>query len=234
MTLRKPSLLTLSSEAVKSTLSKLIKEKKGIGYFTEYQIKSFLKGLGFNVPKAVLLKKGSTDLKHSLRYPLIAKISSTKVSSKSDLGGVVLDIKNQGELKTAIEKLSDIESCEGILVEEMAPKGVEVIIGGIKDNQFGPVVMFGIGGLNVELFKDIAFVLAPAKEKDALWLIKQVKGYKLLEGYRNSPPADIPCLIAMIVALSKIIASGMLVEIDLNPIVLYPKGALVLDAKMFI
>jgi acetyl-CoA synthetase (ADP-forming) len=234
MTIQSRPLLNFSNEAVKSALGKFIKEERGIGYFAEYEIKSFLKGLGFNIPKGVLLGKGSTDLKPSLRYPLTAKISAPKISSKSDVGGVILDIKNQVQLKTAIEKLSTIDSCEGILVEEMAPKGVEVIIGGIKDNQFGPVVMFGMGGLYVELYKDIAFALAPADEKDALWLIKQIKGYKLLEGYRNSPPPDIPYLIDMIVAVSKIIASGMLVEIDLNPVVLYHKGALVLDAKMFI
>ncbi|HBR22643.1 MAG TPA: acyl-CoA synthetase, partial [Nitrospiraceae bacterium] len=168
----------------------------------------------------------------ALTYPLVAKVSSVKIASKSDVGGIRLGIKNYDELTKAVSELLEIENAEGVLVEEMAPEGIEVIIGGVTDKQFGPIVMFGLGGVFVELFKDIAFALAPLKEEDALWLIKQVKGYKLLEGFRGKPAVDKDALITTILAVSEIVSAGDVEEIDLNPVTLYPKGAMVLDAKM--
>ena len=100
------------------------------------------------------------------------------------------------------------------------------------DKQFGPVVMFGLGGVFVELFKDIALPLAPLKEKDAFWLIQQVKGYKLLEGFAEKLLLIKDALIKTILTVSEIVASGHVEEIDLNPVALYQKGAMILDAKM--
>ena len=168
----------------------------------------------------------------SLTYPLAAKVSSSKITSKSDVGGIRLGLKNDVELKKAVSELLKIEHAEGVLVEEMTHEGVEVITGGVVDKQFGAVVMFGLGGVFVELFKDIAFALAPLKEKDAFWLIQQVKGYKLLEGFRGKAAVDKGALIKTILTVSEIMASGYVEEIDLNPVALYPKGAMVLDAKM--
>jgi len=114
----------------------------------------------------------------------------------------------------------------------MAAPGLEVILGGIVDEQFGPVVMFGLGGIFVEVFRDVAFALAPTEREEAIRLIKQVKGYKLLEGYRGREPVDIDILLKMIVDVSKLMATGLIKEIDLNPVVLYHRGAMVLDAKL--
>jgi acyl-CoA synthetase (NDP forming) len=107
-----------------------------------------------------------------------------------------------------------------------------VIIGGTVDNQFGPVVMFGLGGIFVELFRDIAFGLAPLTTEDAQWLIRQIKGYRLLEGYRGKPSVDKDHLVRMLISVSEAMASGLVSEIDLNPVALYPDGAIILDAKM--
>lgn len=218
-------------------IKKLIESRKDVKSFSEHEVKGLLKAIGFLVPNGIFISKDKTNQLPShlkISYPLAAKISSSKISSKSEVKGVILDIRDEIELKEAIAKLSSIDTVEGILIEEMAAKGIEVIIGGIIDNQFGPIVMFGLGGIFVELFEDVAFALAPVDYKDALWLIKQIKGYKLLDGYRGQPPANIDILIDMIICVSKIIATGIILEIDLNPVVLYPDGALVLDAKMLI
>lgn len=143
-----------------------------------------------------------------------------------------MGLKNDAELKKAVSELLKIEYAEGVLVEEMAHEGIEVIIGGVIDKQFGAVVMFGLGRVFVELFKDIAFALAPLKEEDALWLIKQVKEYRLLEGYRGKPTVDKDALVKAILIVSGIIASRYVEEIDLNPVSLYPQGAMILDAKI--
>lgn len=210
---------------------------KGKRIFLEHEVKGLLKSIGLSVPRGVFIPK-ETPLSalgsqlSALSYPLVAKVSSSKITSKTDAKGIRLGIKNEDELKNAVNELSGIENAEGVLVEEMAPEGLEVIVGGIIDKQFGPVMMFGLGGVFVELYKDVAFALAPMKEKDALWLIQQIKGYKLIEGFRGKPAVDKDALIKVILAVSEIISSGDVEEIDLNPVSLYPKGAIVLDAKI--
>jgi acyl-CoA synthetase (NDP forming) len=185
------------------------------------------------VPRGLYLRKGEAlpDV-DMLSYPLVAKVSSEKIRGKSDVRGVRLGIGDFGALKQSVEELMMIENAEGVLIEEMAPQGTEVIVGGVIDAQFGPIVMFGMGGVFVELYKDVAFGLAPLSRDAALGLVRQVKGSRLLEGYRGRPAMDIDSLLTVIALASEIIASGLVEEIDLNPVALYPRGALVLDAKM--
>ena len=125
-----------------------------------------------------------------------------------------------------------IENAEGLLVEEMVPPGVEVIIGGVIDRQFGPVMMFGLGGIFTELFRDVSFGLAPLNKDDADWMINEIKGRRLLEGYRGSGSVDKEALTEILAGVSEIMATGFVEEMDLNPVSLYADGAIVLDAKM--
>ncbi|MBI1811759.1 MAG: acetate--CoA ligase family protein [Nitrospirae bacterium] len=224
--------MTASDDSVLKRTVSFLKKHKGKRVFLEHEVKVFLRSLGLTVPNGIFVDKDGYIPSATLAYPLAAKVSSAKITSKSDAGGIRLGLKNDVELKKAVSELLRIENAEGVLIEEMAHEGIEVIIGGVIDKQFGAVVMFGLGGVFVELFKDIAFALAPLKEEDALWLIKQVKGYRLLEGYRGKPAVDIVALIKTILTVSEIIASGYVEEIDLNPVALYPKGAMVLDAKL--
>jgi acetyl-CoA synthetase (ADP-forming) len=224
--------MTATDDPTPKNAAFFLEKNKGKKVFVEYEAKRFLRGIGLPVPNGMLVGKDGYIPSANLAYPLAAKVSSTKIISKSDVRGIRLGLKNDAELKKAVSDLLKIEHAEGVLVEEMAPEGIEVIIGGVLDKQFGAVVMFGLGGVFVEFFKDIAFALAPLKEEDALWLIKQVKGYRLLEGYRGKSAVDKDALIKTILTASGIIASGHVEEIDLNPVALYPKGAMVLDAKM--
>jgi len=213
-------------------LSALLEKNKGKNVLLEHEIKEFLKLIGFSVPNAKFIKKGDAISLGDLKFPVAAKISSRTIKSKSDAKGVRLGLRDLNEAKEAFDELIQIVGAEGVLIEEMAQKGLEVIVGGIIDRQFGPVVMFGLGGVFVELFKDVAFGLAPIKKDDALRLIKQIKGYRLLEGYRGNPPVNFDALINIIVSVSEIIAANLIKEIDLNPVALYPDGAMILDAKI--
>lgn len=218
-------------------LKEFIEKKPGKTALLEHEAKGLLREMGFSVPKGIFVNKEMVD--HipaivDISYPLVAKVSSSKIVSKSEVNGVRIGLKNENELKKAVSELLKIEDAEGVLIEEMAAPGLEVIVGGIIDEQFGPVVMFGLGGIFVELFRDVAFALAPVKSEGALWLVKQVKGYRLLEGYRGSPPVDINILLEMIVKVSGLIATGLIKEIDLNPVSVYPEGAIVLDAKILV
>jgi acetyl-CoA synthetase (ADP-forming) len=218
-------------------LKEFIEKNRDRKTFLEHEVKGLFKTMGFSVPDGIFIPK-DTQLSafsiqlSALSYPLVAKVSSSKIISKSDVKGIRLDIKNEDELKNAVSELMRIEHAEGVLIEEMAPHGLEVIIGGVIDGQFGPIVMFGLGGVFVELFKDVSFGLAPLKKDDALWLIRQIKGYRLLEGYRGNPPVDFDALINIIVSVSEMMATDLIKEIDLNPVALYPQGAMILDAKM--
>lgn len=208
---------------------------KGKTVFLEHEVKGLLREIGFSVPKGIFVDKDMADhipAMINIPYPLVAKVSSSKIVSKSEVNGVRIGLKNKNELKKAVLELLQIRDAEGVLIEEMAKPGLEVIVGGVIDDQFGPVVMFGLGGIFVELFRDVAFALAPVKKEDAFWLVRQVKGYKLLEGYRGRLPADIEILLEMIVKVSGMIATGLIKEIDLNPVSLYSEGAMVLDAKI--
>ena len=122
---------------------------------------------------------------------------------------------------------------DGFLLEEMSPRGVEVIIGGLRDPQFGPVVMFGTGGISVELMKDVSYRIAPLDKKEALEMIREVKGYPLLTGFRGSKPADIDSLSETIVKLSEILIEiEDIKEIEINPLIVYEKGVAAVDVKV--
>jgi acyl-CoA synthetase (NDP forming) len=218
-------------------IKELIKKNIVKTVLLEHEVKALLKEMGFPVPKGIFVDKEMVEQIPAIvdiSYPVVAKVSSSKIVSKSEVNGVRIGLKNEIELKKAVLELLQIEDAEGVLIEEMAAPGIEVILGGVVDEQFGPVVMFGLGGFFVELFKDVAFALAPIEKEDALWLVNQIKGYRLLEGYRGKPPVDINTLLEIIVKVSGIIATGLIKEIDLNPVSLYPQGAMVLDAKILI
>ena len=214
-------------------ISELIKKAGGRRTFLEHELKGFLKKLGFSVPKGIFFRIGEALPQNlGLKYPLVAKVSSGKISAKSELHGVKTGLGDERELWNAVKELMRIEMAEGVLVEEMAPPGVEVIVGGVLDRQFGPIMMFGLGGVFAEIFKDISFGLAPLSADDADWMIKEIKARRLLEGYRGVPPVDKDALREVLIGVSEIMASGSVEEIDLNPVALYRKGAMVLDAKM--
>ncbi len=201
--------------------------------FLEHEVKELLRGVGLPVPAGRFIPAGAPlPSPLGLRWPLIAKVASRRIISKSDVGGVRLGIASQAELEEARAQLSRIDGAEGVLVEETAPPGVEVIVGGTIDPQFGPVVMFGLGGVFVELFRDVAFALAPVTRDDALRLAERTRGSRLLLRFRGRPPVDREALAGVICTVADLIASGLVAEVDLNPVALYPDGALILDAKI--
>jgi acyl-CoA synthetase (NDP forming) len=121
------------------------------------------------------------------------------------------------------------------LVQEMAPQSTEVIVGAIKDPQFGQTLMFGLGGIFVELLKDVTFRVAPITRQDAEEMITEVKAYPLLKGYRNTPPADINAIVTILLNTSKLIMDHPEIkELDLNPVMAYEKGAKTVDARIIL
>jgi acetyl-CoA synthetase (ADP-forming) len=172
----------------------------------------------------------------------VLKIVSPDVLHKFDVGGVILDIKNSKEVKNGYNKiLKNVKDHKpdakivGVLVQEMAPSATEVIVGATKDPQFGPALMFGLGGIFVEILKDVTFRIAPITESDAKEMITEVKGYPILKGYRGQPPADVDAIVKILMNTSRLVMDHMEIkELDLNPIMVYEKGAKTVDARIIL
>ena len=175
-------------------------------------------------------------------FPTVLKIVSPDIIHKSDIGGVIINLKNAEDVRKGyksilqnIRKNDPKARIAGILVQEMAPSSTEVIVGAIKDPQFGPAIMFGLGGVFVEVLKDVTFRVAPIDEDDACEMINGVKAYPLLKGYRNTPSADTETITEILLNTSRLVTDHMQIkELDLNPVIVYEKGAKTVDARIIL
>ncbi|HVP92410.1 MAG TPA: acetate--CoA ligase family protein [Acidobacteriota bacterium] len=184
----------------------------------------------------------SIKLAEQIGFPVVLKIVSPDIIHKSDVGGVMVDLKTAKDVREAYRQiLANVKKqranarITGILVQEMAPSSTEVIVGAIKDPQFGPTVMFGLGGIFVEVLKDVTFRVAPITEEEACEMITEVRAYPLLKGYRNTPPADIDAIVKILLKTSRLVMEHQEIkELDLNPIMVYKKGAKTVDARIIL
>jgi len=210
---------------------------------TELEAKKLLERYGIPFPKRGIAKSREDAVKiaKEVGFPCVFKILSPDIIHKTDVGGVILNINSEEEAAKAwdtimenVKKKAPNARIEGILIEEMIKGGYEIIIGGLRDPIFGPVVMFGgLGGIYTELFEDVSFRLAPIDEKEADEMIKETKGYKILIGYRGMPPANLDLIKKILVTVSKIMVDiPEILELDLNPVRAFPDRVVVLDAKI--
>ena len=223
-------------------ISQAIKDKRKS--LLETEAKVICKEYGIPVTRFELAKNEdeAAQFSDAIGYPVVLKIVSPDIIHKSDIGGVMLNLREAKEARNAYKQiLSNVKKHNakarivGILVEEMAPASTEVIVGSTKDPQFGPALMFGLGGVFVEVLKDVTFRIAPISEEEALEMIEGVRAYPLLKGYRGSPPADINAIVEILLATSRLVMEHTEIrELDLNPIVVYEKGAKTVDARMIL
>ncbi|MEM4340621.1 MAG: acetate--CoA ligase family protein, partial [Candidatus Nitrosocaldus sp.] len=173
-------------------------------------------------------------------FPLVMKVVSPEILHKTDVGGVRVGVRSEQEVRDAFNdmygRLASRYEVKGILLEKMMPQGVEMIVGLQYDEQFGPVIMLGLGGIFTEVFRDVSFRMLPISKDDALAMIEELNGKKVLEGFRGSKPIDKNMLAEALVNIGRL---GMDIaayydSIDFNPIVLYPDDYAVLDAKMIL
>ncbi len=230
---------------MKKTLDVFTQAKnEGRNYLLEPEAKMVCMEYGIPVTrfKVALTLDEASRFADQIGYPVVLKIVSPDVLHKSDVGGVMLDLKKTAEVKDAYEKiLANVKKHKpdakivGVLVQEMAPSSTEVIVGSTKDPQFGPAIMFGLGGIFVEILKDVTFRIAPLSETDAKEMITEVKGYPILKGYRGQPPADTDAIVKILMNASRLVMDHMEIkELDLNPIIVYQKGAKTVDARIII
>ena len=211
---------------------------------TEIEAKQLLKQAGFSVVETELAtsREEAIAISQKLGFPVVLKIASSDVVHKSDAGGVKLGLKTSrqvgkayDDILRAIKQQYPEAKIQGVSVQKMARPGVEVIIGMSKDAQFGPVLMFGLGGILVEILKDVSFRIVPLARRDAREMVREIKGYPLLEGYRGQEAVDVANLEELILKVSSFVEQHPEVkELDLNPIFAYSDGAVAVDARIIL
>ena len=209
---------------------------------TEFESKKLLERAGIPVVETRLVrtKRETISVSKEMGFPVVLKITSPDIVHKSDSGGVKLGIANAtqagkaySEIMLSIKQRYPSAIIHGLTVQKMAPPGIQVIVGMNKDPQFGPVLMFGLGGILVELLKDVSFRIVPVTKRDAAEMIREIKGYPLLEGYRGQEPANIDALQDIIVRVSQFVErTSEIKELDLNPVFAYRDKAVSVDARI--
>ena len=168
----------------------------------------------------------------TLGFPVAVKLASRTITHKSDIGGVVLDAPSgeavsraYRQIRKRVEALGRLDEMEGVVVQKMISSGIEVLVGVTQDSSFGPLLMFGIGGMMVELMKDVQVRIQPLTDVDAREMVRSIKGYPLLEGWRGAPPADVAAAEELLLRVSQMVEElPEIAEMDLNPVKLLPPG----------
>jgi acyl-CoA synthetase (NDP forming) len=208
----------------------------------EPEAKALVSAWGIPVPKSVLVEEEADVAIRSkeITPPLVLKVVSQDILHKREFGGVITGIKDSEEARIALKAMkknlaekAPKARIECFLLEETAPAGIELIIGGLRDPQFGPAVMFGTGGIAVELVKDVSYRLAPLNREEVFAMMREVKSYPLLTGFRDSTPVDIEKLASAVMRLSEILLEiEAIKELEINPLLVHEEGAVALDARV--
>lgn len=184
----------------------------------------------------------ASELAEKVHFPVVLKVVSQDVLHKTEAGGVLIDLNSREQVEDGYERIitnvrgyNERARISGILVQNMAPKGLEVIVGGLRDSQFGPTVLFGLGGIFVEVLKDASFRVAPISELDSHEMIAEIRAHSILQGFRGQPPADEGAIRQILYDTSTImLENDPIQQIDLNPVIVYAKGASIVDTRIIL
>ncbi|MFO7836155.1 MAG: acetate--CoA ligase family protein [Candidatus Thorarchaeota archaeon] len=225
--------------------------REGRSFVLEHEAKKIMQAYEIPVPEFSTAATADNAIEESQKigYPVVLKILSKDVLHKSDAGGVKINLNSDDEVREAFDKIMenakaygeeqgvDIDLSRGVFISDFAEEGTEVIIGVTEDPQFGHALMFGLGGIFVEVLKDVTFRLIPLMEVDAREMVREIKASKILDGVRGEPPRDVDALVEVIMAVSKMVEENPEIsELDCNPTFVYEagKGATVVDARILI
>ena len=219
------------------TAAAVLEESKKRGWVLEPDAKRLFADAGFDVPVSERVRSEDEAVAAGERigWPVVAKVVSPDVIHKSEAGGVAVGIDGPGAMREVFARLSNIDGYEGVLVEEMLP-GIELIIGGKIDGQFGPVVLAGIGGVGVEIYKDTAIRMAPIEEKDVASMLNDIVAGSILRGYRGSAGVNLEELKKLIAGFSSLIVemADLVESVDLNPVLCTEERCVIADARIIL
>jgi len=215
----------------------ILSSSKATGWVLEPDAKRLFSFLGLDVPRFVWARKVEEAIRFAeeIGYPVVGKVVSPKLVHKSEKNGVEIGIGNDEKLKKAFRRFSQMDGFAGMLVEEMI-SGIELIVGAKVDDQFGPVVLLGIGGTGVEIYKDVTLRMAPLALSDIESMIRCLRAHSLLEGYRGSKPVNLEELNRLLKTFSDLAMDleSLIESIDLNPVICSPSRCVVADARIML
>jgi acyl-CoA synthetase (NDP forming) len=213
--------------------------KSGRTFLTEVESKELLAVRGIPVLSCRVARdeEETVRMAHECGFPIVLKVNSPYIIHKSEHKGVFLNLGGEQSVREAFRSIrrncAAVDPEASVTVQPMIKKGVEVLIGVIADRQFGPVVAFGLGGVFTEVLKDVVFRMAPVSTEEAEKMVYQIRGNRLLRGYRGYPAVDTLSLQKIITGISQLaVEVEDIEEMDLNPVVVFPRGAMVLDARI--
>ena len=240
----KAKIFDVQKENVVSFLAKM--KQTGRQHLNEEEARQVISAYGFRIPKSILAASEPEAVKvaEEIGYPVVMKISSPDILHKSDFGGVRIGIKNEIEVRMCFcditqkaRRLMPDAEIKGVLVQQMITGGKEVILGMSRDPQFGPLLMFGLGGIYIEILKDVSFRIAPIGLNEAEEMIQEIRSFPLLKGARGERPVDINAVVDNILRLSQLVTDfPEIIEMDINPLLVFPEGGgtMALDARITI
>ena len=230
-----PGFPDIQKESAREIVTHAI-EARGGGWLLTEEARAVLTAFGISQVRGGLARNSeeAVTIARSLGFPVAAKLASPRVLHKSDVGGVRLNLGNEEALRRAFDEIQR-EGMEGILVQSMIGRGVELMIGVTEDPLFGPLIAFGLGGIHVEILADVRFRVTPLTDQDAHEMVREIRGYRLLQGYRGHPPADVNAIEEVLLRISRMVEDVPEIrELDLNPIFGLPpgEGCSVVDARI--
>ena len=221
-------------------------QESGAGWLSAEQTRSVLSAFALPLPRAGICRTAeeAAALSQDIGFPVALKLASRQIVHKSEFGGVQLNLPNEtavvkafGEIRDRLVKESKLDAFDGVLIQPMITGGVELMVGVTEDPLFGPLIGFGLGGIHVEILKDVCFRVTPITDRDAAEMVRSIRGYRLLEGYRGHPPADIPAIEDLLLRVARLVEEvPEISELDLNPIIALPpgQGCLIVDARIHV
>jgi acyl-CoA synthetase (NDP forming) len=220
--------------------------ERGPGWLTTEETRQVLQAAGLPVSPGGMARTAEEAAKvaSSLGFPVAVKLASHQLIHKTEIGGVRLHLTDEAQVRAAFEAIRDrlmhdnrLDAMEGVLVQPMVAGGTEVMVGMVHDPLFGPLLGFGLGGIHVEVLGDVCFRVTPLTDQDAEEMVRSIRGYKLLKGYRGHPPGDVPALREVLLRVSQLVEEVPEVhELDLNPVFALPpsEGCRIIDARLYV
>jgi acyl-CoA synthetase (NDP forming) len=238
-----PEFDDIQPQVARSMCQDAIKEH-GASWLSAEEVRKVLSALALPLPRGGVCRTSdeAAELARAIGFPVALKLASRQIVHKTEVGGVQLNLQNEASVRHAFTAIHDrlaqenkLDAFDGVLVQPMISGGVELMIGVTQDPSFGPLIAFGLGGIHVEILKDVCFRVTPITDRDAAEMVCSIKGFRLLEGYRGHPPADVAAIEELLLRVARLVEEiPEICELDLNPIIALPPGSgcKIIDARI--
>lgn len=238
-----PEFKNIEPQAARALCQKLLSER-GPGWLSADEVRTILKYFSLPLPPSAVCRTADAAAlaAHDIGFPVALKLASRQIVHKTEFGGVQLNLQNESAVRTAFATIHDrladanrLDAFDGVSIQPMIAGGVELMVGVTQDPSFGPLIAFGLGGIHVEILKDVCFRVTPITDRDASEMVRGIRGHRLLDGYRGHPAADIPAIEDLLLRVARLVEEiPEITELDLNPVIALPpgQGCCIVDARI--